>query len=75
MYQKGALVLHPDYGVGTFHDVMDVGARFAVVRFRDRGERRIILPSQRLRALHPAVNRRAPAARPPFIPQDRERSS
>lgn len=74
MYRKGALVLHPDYGIGTFHDVVDNGARFAVVRFRDRGVRRIILPSRRLRVLHPAALRRRPGLQPPGIPRERERS-
>ncbi len=50
MYRIGALVVHPDYGLGSFQGIHGEVIRIALVHFRGRGIRRIILPSPRLRA-------------------------
>lgn len=67
MYRIGALVVHPDYGLGTFHGIHGDLVRIAIIHFRGRGSRRIILPSPRLRSV-PAAQASLPCApgRTPF---------
>lgn len=67
MYRIGALVVHPDYGLGSFHGIHGDLVRIAVIHFRGRGIRRIILPSPRLRSI-PAARTASPYAlgRTPF---------
>lgn len=48
MYRKGDLVVHPEYGLGRFTDIFGKNVRIAVVFFRGRGRRHIVLPTPHL---------------------------
>jgi hypothetical protein len=48
MFRTGGRVFHPEYGLGTFHEVFGSTVRVAVVEFKGRGRRWFTLPAQDL---------------------------